>query len=320
MAENVKVSVFCLTYNHEKYLRRCLDGFVMQKTTFSFEVLVHDDASTDGTAEIIREYAEKYPAIIKPTYQTENQYSKGVGIIRTILLNKAQGEYLAWCEGDDCWTDSDKLQKQVAFLDTHPEYSCCYHRVLCNNLRDNSIRYIPNIERSRDFDVDEIIKGGALFQLSAIMIRSEFYKTMPEWFTVKGAGDFPLYIYAAMCGKCHVLSDVMSMYNHGTEGSWTERVGYNKEKNLEHEKRVLAMFYRINEHYDYRYNDSITYAIDRAQFNIHILCGNMKEARKAKYREFYVRYKNHQRVYFVRKYFPILVKIKQLLKRGRWVK
>ena len=121
MADGIKVSVICLAYNHEKYIRKCLDGFVMQKTNFKFEALVHDDASTDKTAEIIREYEEKYPDIIKPVYQTENQHSKKISIFTTFLAPNARGEYLAWCEGDDCWTDPGKLQKQVDFLDAHPD-------------------------------------------------------------------------------------------------------------------------------------------------------------------------------------------------------
>ena len=109
--ENIMVSVICLCYNHENYVKDALEGFVKQKTTFPFEVLIHDDASTDKSAEIIREYEAKYPDIIKPTYQTENQYSQGVKILRTYLLPKVRGKYIAFCEGDDFWTDENKLQK-----------------------------------------------------------------------------------------------------------------------------------------------------------------------------------------------------------------
>ena len=97
----------------------------MQKTTFPFEYLIHDDASTDDTADIIREYEIRYPDIIKPIYQTENQYSKKIYIVENIQLPIAQGKYIAICEGDDYWTDPLKLQKQVDFLDTHPDYTLC---------------------------------------------------------------------------------------------------------------------------------------------------------------------------------------------------
>ena len=110
------VSVFCTAYNHEAYIRDALEGFVSQQTNFPFEVLIHDDASTDGTANIIREYAQKYPNIIRPVYQTQNQYSQKVPIIKTFLGPIAQGKYIAYCEGDDYWCDPLKLQRQVDFL------------------------------------------------------------------------------------------------------------------------------------------------------------------------------------------------------------
>ena len=126
----IVVSIQCLTYNHALYIRQCLDGFVMQKTNFRFEAIVHDDASTDGTQDIIREYEKKYPDIIKPIYQKENQYSKGIpGFITNLVSSKCKGKYIAICEGDDYWIDPNKLQMQVDFLESHPEYSMCFHDV-----------------------------------------------------------------------------------------------------------------------------------------------------------------------------------------------
>ncbi len=124
-SQPLMVSIKCITYNHEPYIRQCLEGFVMQKTNFRFEAVVHDDASTDGTADIIREYAEKYPDIIKPIYETENQYSKKDGSLGRIMDAACTGKYIAMCEGDDYWTDPLKLQKQVDFLETHLECSMC---------------------------------------------------------------------------------------------------------------------------------------------------------------------------------------------------
>lgn len=126
--EHPLVSVCCLVYNHAPFLRECFEGFVMQKTNFSIEILVHDDASTDGSQEIIKEYTAKYPTLFKPIYQKENQYSKGGGIMQKYLYPRAKGKYIALCEGDDYWTDPYKLQKQVDFLETHLDYSLCCHR------------------------------------------------------------------------------------------------------------------------------------------------------------------------------------------------
>lgn len=118
------VSISCITYNHSKFIKECLDGFLMQQANFDFEVLIHDDASTDNTQEIIKAYQEKHPSIIKPILQTENQYSKGVrGINAKFNYSRAQGKYIALCEGDDYWTDPLKLQKQVDFLEANPLYA-----------------------------------------------------------------------------------------------------------------------------------------------------------------------------------------------------
>ena len=122
------VSICCLTYNHENYIRECLDGFLKQNTTFTYEILIHDDASTDGTADIIHEYWEKYPNIIKPIFQTENQYSQGKNCSNN-NYNRVSGKYVALCEGDDYWIDPNKLQKQVDFLEANPDFSACFHKV-----------------------------------------------------------------------------------------------------------------------------------------------------------------------------------------------
>ena len=119
----IVVSISCITYNHAPYIRQCLDGFMMQQTSFAFEVLIHDDASTDGTTEIIKEYESKYPDIIKPIYEEENQWVKGRRGSAVFNFPRAKGKYIAMCEGDDYWTDPLKLQKQVDFLENNPEYS-----------------------------------------------------------------------------------------------------------------------------------------------------------------------------------------------------
>lgn len=127
----ILVAIHCLVYNHEPYLRDCFEGFVMQKTSFRFVAIVHEDCSTDHSADIIREYEAKYPDIFRPIYETENQYSKpdgSLGRIMNAAIDATGAKYIAMCEGDDYWTDPYKLQKQVDFLEIHPEYVACGHR------------------------------------------------------------------------------------------------------------------------------------------------------------------------------------------------
>ena len=135
--ENSKilVSICCITYNHAPFIRKALDGFLMQEPPSGvskdepwYEILIHDDCSTDGTTEIIKAYTAKYPDRIFPLYEMENQYLKvGTSGIDFFNYNRAHGRYIAYCEGDDYWTDPKKLQKQVEFMDAHPEYSICFH-------------------------------------------------------------------------------------------------------------------------------------------------------------------------------------------------
>ena len=112
---DVEVTVYCTVYNHGKFLRDCLEGFVNQKTNFKYKVIVHDDASTDNSADIIREYAEKYPEIIEPIYQTENQYSKRVRIVPTYIYPRMEGKYIAICEANNGILISTKLPIQDCF-------------------------------------------------------------------------------------------------------------------------------------------------------------------------------------------------------------
>jgi len=153
------VSVCCITYNHEKFICDAIEGFLMQKTDFPFEIIIHDDASTDGTADIIRKYEEQYPGIIKTICQTENQYSQGKKPMAEFVFPKARGKFIALCEGDDYWTDPLKLQKQVDFLENNPEYVVCYHDVVSLEADGSFNNQYLLDHRKCDYTSDEMIKG-----------------------------------------------------------------------------------------------------------------------------------------------------------------
>lgn len=144
--EKPNVSVITLTYNQADYIRECIEGILMQKTDFPIELIIHDDASTDGTSDIIKEYAEKYPDIIKPIIQKENQYSQKKSFYPILgkCIDKASGKYIAFCEGDDYWTDPQKLQKQVEFLESHPDIVYTCHRYLTQYDKDEQKELFPN--------------------------------------------------------------------------------------------------------------------------------------------------------------------------------
>lgn len=207
------VSIQCLVYNHEHYLRQCLDGFVMQKTNFVFEAIVHDDASTDGSANIIREYAEKYPDIIKPLYETENQYSKKDGSLRRII-NAAfapSSKYIALCEGDDYWTDPYKLQKQVDYLESHPECGLVYTNSM---IYDQKKQHLFKASLPKQSDFRGLLLESPIMTLTTCF-RKELYKRYYEEIKRKPTwlmGDLPLWLFLAAQGPIKYFPDITSVY------------------------------------------------------------------------------------------------------------
>lgn len=311
MNEDILVTVICMTYNHVDYIHKSLDGFVSQETDFRFEVIVHDDASTDGTTGIIKEYQNKYSDIIVALFEDENQYSQGKSKdVKTKIAMLARGKYIAWCEGDDYWIDSKKLQKQADFLNANPDYSYCVSHIKFHDLNNNIDMLIPRDPRERDYSPDEIIRGGAIFQLSGVMMRTDIYRKMPDCFDAKGFGDIQIYIYGALTGKCHVLTDIMSHYNYGVVGSFTERHAQaNSKSKIEHQTEYYKMLERVNAYYCYKYNDSFNYAVDRIKFSIAILNGDIGTAKQ--YKSFWKSYKQQRIRDGLAKCFPWLRIIKR---------
>lgn len=209
------VVIRCITYNHEKYIRETLEGFVMQKTDFPFVAIVHDDASRDKTAEIIKEYNEKYPKIILPIFEKENLFSKHDGTI-TRVINKAckvtRAKYLAFCEGDDYWTDPNKLQKQVDFLEAHPDYGMCYGKV--KRYSQERREYI-GISGNNKCSFEDILQANPIPTLTAL-IRTEIKNSYsleiaPETKNWK-MGDKPLWLWISLHSKIKFLDDIMGVY------------------------------------------------------------------------------------------------------------
>ena len=221
------VTIRCITYNHAPYIRQCLEGFVIQKTNFRFEAIVHDDASTDGTADIIREYAEKYPDIIKPIYETENQYSKHDGSLRRIMDAHMHGKYVALCEGDDYWIDPLKLQKQVDFLEANPEYGLVHTYF---NYVDTQSRVIPPPEtfyeklQARVFDGyvwDYYLVNPGFILTCTCMFRRSLYRKEEQTFF-----DHGLFMMIARQSKVYCLREVTAAYRRNPEGAMLSHAQY----------------------------------------------------------------------------------------------
>lgn len=265
-----QVTVYCLAYNHAAYIRQTLEGFVRQRTDFPFQVLVHDDASTDGTQEIILEYRKRYPGLIVPILQKENQFSRGVKITRDIILPRVQTEYMAVCEGDDYWTDDMKLQLQYDYLQAHPECSLCVHDTQCISADGRPLKErVPGWTEDREITAEEVIRAGApLFHTSSCMFRTQARREMPPEFAIPGVGDYPLDIWLATRGPVHTIARTMSAYRVGAQGSWTLRVMGDPQKAVAHYANVIAGLNRMDAMTQHAYHDAFAEAMDRCRFSV----------------------------------------------------
>lgn len=223
MDKEFLVSICSITYNHAPYIRQCLDGMLMQKCNFRFEIIINDDCSTDGTTEILKEYEKKYPDLIHPVYHEENLYSKGQrGFFSKFVYPKAKGKYIALCEGDDYWTDPYKLQKQVDFLESHPDYAMCFHNAIQHwqddlTKKDSLFSNIENREYSGIELYNRWIVPTASVMFCKQVIDSKLYieASNDRKFIF---GDTVLFLCCARYGKVYGMNDVMSVYRRLSSG------------------------------------------------------------------------------------------------------
>lgn len=214
------VSICCPVYNNERYLEECLESILKQKTTFKYEIIIHDDASTDKSPEIILDYCQRYPEVFNPLLQTENQYSKGKRIL-PILFENVSGKYIAICEGDDYWTDPLKLQKQVDYMEAHPECSMCFGNAIAHwedgHIPDRLFSSIENrIYHGTDICWDWIVPTGSVLFRSTILETPLFKRVFSDSKIV--VGDLPLFLTCAAKGYLYAFEDVFSVYRRHREG------------------------------------------------------------------------------------------------------
>lgn len=211
------VSISCITYNHVLYIEQCLDGMLMQKTNFPFEILIHDDCSTDGTTEIVRKYENKYPNIVKPMYEKENQWKTGKPIgSRAWNFPRAKGKYIAICEGDDYWTDEYKLQTQFDFFENNNDFALsCHNSFLISGNKQVGIFNKKNFHT--ELTASEIISKWCI-PTASMMIRKEVINIIP---VIEGLiqGDILIYLSAISIGRCHYDNKIMSAYRINNEKS-----------------------------------------------------------------------------------------------------
>ena len=226
--EKILVSVFVVAYNEEQYISQTLDSILNQKTDFAFEIICHDDASTDKTPSIIAEYSKKYPNVVVPVLQKTNKLSTGVNITIEFMYPLAKGKYIAYCDGDDYWTDSFKLQKQVRFLENHKDYVMCLHNyVFLYDGKTQKKRKARCGSFEKDFETEKVLLWGknipqigtSLFIKELALNRPTLYKKVGDSKSKRPISDLPLYIYLSTIGKIRYFPSTMSVWRRHT-GTW----------------------------------------------------------------------------------------------------
>jgi len=242
------VSVGMITYNHAPYITRAIEGVLQQKTKFPFELIIGEDCSSDGTRKVVFEYQERYPHIIRVITSDRNVGAKENGY-RT--WKACRGKYIALCEGDDYWTSPEKLQKQVDFLDNHPECAICFHNV--TRVYDDGSHEPRNYcsDNQKKFSTVEDLLVTNFIPTCSTMFRRGLFGEFPDWYYSMPMGDWPLHILNALHGKIGYINEVMGVYQIHRGGVWSSQ-------SLEDTDKAIIQFYDVlNTHVEYKYRKII---------------------------------------------------------------
>ena len=285
------VSICILTYNHAPYIAQTLDSMLSQKTNFAFEILIHDDASTDGTDSIIKEYAAKYPNIIKPLFEEENQFSKSEikNISGIYNFPRAQGKYIAMCEGDDYWTDDNKLRTQVDYMEANPYCTLCFHSAVRINKGVFGSRMMRPYIGSRTVTPEEIITKKSGYPTASLLMRADLMKMLPDFYMKAPIGDIPMQLTMAAGGYGYYIDKPMCAYRYFTPGSWSRSMytgdGY-KERQDTYLKQMLEMYDSFDEFSNHRFTAAVEQAKARITFGNAVNTGKFGEIFTEKNREY----------------------------------
>ena len=240
------LTVCIITYNQEPFIRMALDGAIMQKVDFPIEILIADDYSTDGTRAILQEYADKYPHLVTLLLQESN-----VGAAQNWLdlLAYPKSKYIAYLEGDDYWTDEFKLQKQVTFLESNPEYTICYHPVYELYDKELKLPVYNKFYENHTYEISDLAEFNFISSPSVVYRRTAL-KGLPDWILSAPLGDYVLHLLYAAEGKIYFMSDFMAVYRKHINGLWSLK------KQHENATKLKWVVDKMDEHFKYKYHDS----------------------------------------------------------------
>ncbi len=287
MEQTPLVTVVCMAYNHEPYIRDALEGFVAQRTNFSYVAIVHDDASTDGTARIIAEYGERYPDVVQPICQTENQRSQNVRVFKNVIMPMITSKYVAFCEGDDYWTDPNKLQVQVDALEKNSTYGMCCHAYSKVNAVDGKVVGKDRIaRRNKVLTPKQIILYRRPPQLATFLCRRSMLENMPSFSALAGVGDYTRLLGGLLYGGVYYIHKDMSVYRVGVPNSWTQRLNAADEKRQrEHKNRIIQYLEAFDEYTHGKYGEWVRLKISRYEYMEAVETKDYGKAKKSYYYE-----------------------------------
>lgn len=285
--KNIVVSIICLTYNHEKYISDALDGFVSQKVNFGFEIIVHDDASTDNTARIITEYQKKYPGIIKPILEKENLYSTNRAQIAKNIMEQISGEYIALCEGDDYWTNNNKLQQQFDIMKSNSNIGMCTHNTAI--MRENQIIGIYGKSVPTGLYEKESALRLPYFQTSSYFMKKEMwvkiYIDPPKYKIIARVGDEPTLLFVRSNASVYHIGETMSVYRYLNPGSWSADNVKTISNQIDDCYRLIEMYKEFDTETKGIYKVICSEKILEKEFRIDILNNNYRNLFSKKYKK-----------------------------------
>ena len=285
------VTVILPTHNHAPFIAQAIESVLMQKTEYPFDILLHDDASTDGTADICREYAAKYPDKITLIAQTVNQYTIDRRIQSHILIPKVTAKYTAILDGDDYWVDPLKLQKQISYMESHPDCTLCIGGAHLVDVNNQVVGQVTPYKEDCVVNPEDMIRGGGGFNATnTIVMPTQLLKDLPKFADYVEAEDIPFQLLGALTGYAWYIADILMAYRLAVPGSWsTRQYASAMETRIKTSRDLIA----LNEGYDAysggKYHDAFLQAIRYQEFLILTYQHKLKEAKQPPYRFFYDR-------------------------------
>jgi glycosyltransferase involved in cell wall biosynthesis len=254
----MKLSVMMLTYNHERFIAQALASILSQRVNFDYEIVVGEDCSNDGTRAVLMDFYRRYPDRIVPLLQNRN-----IGMMRNLqaTISACRGQYLAWLEGDDYWTNKDKLQKQVDFLDAHPDYSlCCYRAEIVDEMGTGQTGIFPHIAAGT-YAITDLLNDNFVMTCTA-MYRWGSIGPLPGWFRRMKLGDWPLHALVASQGQIELLDEVSAVYRVHSGGAWSVRSEGSRVREID---RMLTA---LDKHLRFQYRSTIRRTLARQYFEL----------------------------------------------------